>query len=65
MNLLTKSGVKKAPEKGFIRQLFCMHKNRITSENCSEIGLVRISGYDGYTVCEDCGKVLAETHINY
>lgn len=65
MYLLTKDGIKKVPQKGFIRQLFCMHRNEIKGEDCSENGLVRISGCDSYLVCADCGKILAETHVNY
>ena len=35
------------------------------SEHCSEIGLMRISGSDRYTICRNCGKVLDERHTQY
>ena len=65
MYLLTKDGIKKVPQKGFIRQLFCMHRNEIKGEDCSENGLVRISGCDSYLVCRLLREKKNESHVNY
>lgn len=65
MNLLTDNGIKTVPEKQLIKSLFCKHKNVISGESCSKNGLVRISGSDIYTVCQDCGKILNESHYDY
>lgn len=63
--LRTPEGIRQTPEKKPIKALFCRHKNRIKGESCSRRGLTRISGEDIYEVCEDCGKILSESHFNY
>ena len=65
MYLITSEGIKEAPKKKALKALFCKHRNRMRGESCSTQGLVRISGRDEYEVCQDCGKILDESHINY
>ena len=66
MNLLCYGkGIVKVKETSFVKKLFCKHINIMSGLSCSSIGLLRISGEDKYTVCEDCGKILAESHTQY
>ncbi len=66
MHLALKNGnIVEVPQKHPVKSLFCRHRNRATGERCSEHGLRRISGTDQYTVCMDCGKILAEFHRDY
>lgn len=65
MHLRTNKGIIKVPEHKILKSMFCKHKNQVSGEHCSESGLARISGRDEYTVCLDCGKVLASSHIDY
>jgi RNase P subunit RPR2 len=55
-------GIVKVKETSFIKKIFCKHTNTLTGSECSNNGLIRISGDDKYTVCEDCGKILSESH---
>lgn len=63
--LCSGKGIVKVKETSFINKLFCKHRNIVAGLNCSSIGLIRISGEDKYTVCEDCGKILKESHTSY
>lgn len=65
MYLLTDNGIQTVPEKKKIKSIFCKHKNTISGESCSKNGLMRISGCDRYIVCQDCGKILKESHYEY
>lgn len=65
MFLLTSEGIKQIPKKKRLKALFCQHRNRVKGQSCSASGLVRISGRDIYEACQDCGKILGESHSNY
>ena len=65
MYLRTSAGIKEVPKKRLIKALFCRHPDRMRGVDCSPQGLVRISGRDEYEVCQDCGKILRESHVNY
>lgn len=65
MHLLTREGIKEVPKKKLIKLLFCKHRKRMQGEACSPQGLTRISGLDEYEVCQDCGKILGESHFDY
>lgn len=58
-------GIVPMPKHRPIRSVFCKHINQISGLDCSEIGLMRISGMDQYRICEDCGKILEEHHTEY
>lgn len=66
MNLMCQGkGIIEVKESSFVKKMFCKHSSTVTGVSCSSIGLQRISGEDRYTVCEDCGKILKESHTQY
>lgn len=65
MYLRTEKGIIKIPKRNFMRSLFCKHVILEVGEMCSENGQSRISGADRYAVCSRCGKIIAESHLNY
>jgi hypothetical protein len=65
MHLLVKGrGIVEIKQKGLFAKLFCNH-SPIVGEQCSSIGLTRISGMDIYKVCDKCGKILSSQHTTY
>lgn len=65
MHLLTNKGIVEVKETSFLKKLLCKHNDTVSGLECSSRGLVIISGEDKYEVCEDCGKILDESHINF
>ena len=65
MFLRTEKGIVEAPKFRRIRSLFCRHLNLIVGEQCSKGGFGRISGSDTYVVCNQCGKVIHQSHYDY
>lgn len=63
--LATGKGIKKVPEFKRLKSFFCRHDKLISGISCSSLGFKRISGTDNYTVCQNCGKIISEEHINY
>lgn len=61
----TKEGIVPAPKSKRIKSILCRHRNTVSGVSCSPSGLRRISGEDWYSVCENCGKVVAEYHSTY
>lgn len=66
MHLLDmRQGIIEVKRKNWFKRMLCKHPHLVRGENCSSIGLVRISGYDYYVLCKDCGEVIGESHHNY
>lgn len=53
------------PKRKPIKAMFCKHRNTVRGHACSKQGMCRISGFDYYEVCADCGTILSEKHIDY
>lgn len=65
MFLRTKNKVVETPKYRRFKSLFCKHEGLISGEQCSKSGLCRISGFDIFTVCVKCGKIVSESHIEF